>query len=486
MPNPKTRKILLFISFAVVLLVSVFISGKADPALTQDLGRHLKLGGIIWQTKTVPATNLFSYTSPSFPFINHHWLSEVIFYLTDALGASALILLKIAFISLALALAFYSAYRLAGLLPALVSFLFLAPLIIDRAEVRPEIIPFFLFALIFYLLFIGKNRKLIWLAPLIIAFWVNLHISFVFGLFLIGVYFLKKIIKALTAKPRQSIACPGLFLLANLGAALLNPNGLIGALYPFLVFRNYGYLIVENQSLFFLLPRIDNPFLVYFLILAPVVILALAAGFALQKRRARWELYLIAFTFLALSVYMVRHIPFFVLSAVPVLALALEELLKKLKFLSKPEFYFTALAAVLAAGLALAVMVASLWRFSLRLPDPYRAGVDFFISRQLPGQIFNNFDVGSYLDYRLYPSYRVFVDNRPEAYSEVFFELYRRLQDNPRLRKKIFSAFNINSVIFAYNDLTPWAQNFLYQITKDPEWEIRYLDPFLIILTRKS
>ena len=43
--------------------------------------QNLKLGKIIWETKTIPNTNLFSYTNPNFPFINHHWLSENIFYL---------------------------------------------------------------------------------------------------------------------------------------------------------------------------------------------------------------------------------------------------------------------------------------------------------------------------------------------------------------------------------------------------------------------
>src|SRR5579864_8396776 len=61
-------------------------------AITQDLGRHLLTGKIIVQTHHVPKANLFSYTYPAFPFINHHWLSEVVFFLlTQTLGLHGLL-----------------------------------------------------------------------------------------------------------------------------------------------------------------------------------------------------------------------------------------------------------------------------------------------------------------------------------------------------------------------------------------------------------
>ena len=34
-------------------------------SINQDIGRHLKLGQIIWETKSVPKTNLFSFTEPN-------------------------------------------------------------------------------------------------------------------------------------------------------------------------------------------------------------------------------------------------------------------------------------------------------------------------------------------------------------------------------------------------------------------------------------
>ena len=88
------RKSLIFLGLLLLLLFSLsFKTPKRE--WSQDLGRHLKMGEIIWQTKKIPKTNLFSYTHPYFPFLNHHWLGEVIFYLVFSFfGNQGLVLLK--------------------------------------------------------------------------------------------------------------------------------------------------------------------------------------------------------------------------------------------------------------------------------------------------------------------------------------------------------------------------------------------------------
>ena len=79
---------------------------KLDTDKTELGGKKSKLEGEIEElegeleelkskTHAIPSINLFSYTFPSFPFINHHWLSEVIFYLSFALHPYSLIILKV-------------------------------------------------------------------------------------------------------------------------------------------------------------------------------------------------------------------------------------------------------------------------------------------------------------------------------------------------------------------------------------------------------
>src|SRR5579872_5950256 len=76
-------------SFLVLLLF------ERDLAMVGDLGRHLKLGQIVLQCRCVPQTNLFSYTNPDFPIVNHEWLGEVFFYLVSVwFGVKGLLVFK--------------------------------------------------------------------------------------------------------------------------------------------------------------------------------------------------------------------------------------------------------------------------------------------------------------------------------------------------------------------------------------------------------
>jgi hypothetical protein len=60
------------------------------------------------------------------------------------------------------------------------------------------------------------------------------------------------------------------------------------------------------------------------------------------------------------------------------------------------------------------------------------ASGDFFRENHIAGPIFNDYDTGGYLIYKLSidgPNQRVFVDNRPEAYTREFFrDFYIRAQ----------------------------------------------------------
>src|SRR3990167_1168354 len=77
-------------------------------SINNDIGRHLKLGEIIWQSNSVPQTNFFSYTVPEFPFINHHWLSEVMMYGIFSLGGLKLLIIAKIFLVLG---AFYASWN---------------------------------------------------------------------------------------------------------------------------------------------------------------------------------------------------------------------------------------------------------------------------------------------------------------------------------------------------------------------------------------
>ena len=113
--------------------------------------------------------------------------------------------------------------------------------------------------------------------------------------------------------------------------------------------------------------------------------------------------------------------------------------------------------------------------------------LDYVLQNNLPQPIFNNFDIGSYIIYRGFPKYKVFVDGRPEAYPASFFQkVYIPMQENQERFAQIDKEINFKTIIFSHTDQTPWGKSFLFDIVKNPDWKIVYLDDFIIVLIKDN
>lgn len=470
---------------ALVVVFAVVLGFTTSADFAQDLGRHLKLGQIIMETGAVPATNLFSYTNPAFPFVNHHWFAEVAFFaLMNHFGPVSLIVLKTVLTAMAVLFVYKAAAKVSfPASAATVSFLVL-PLLAERLDIRPELFGYFLFAMSLYLLFFQDNAKRLFLIPLIMLLWVNLHITFVFGFALVGLWALSRIRR----HPRLVVSV----VLATLAASCLNPHGAGGVLYPFAIFGNYGYTIVENQNMFFLNGITFNPFIRYFFLMVPFLVLALVVLAA----KKRYMLALILLVFSLLPVWQIRHLPFFVLASIPPLACAYGLLGKWIMGRAGKRSAPVRLwgrAAVAGWGVLLIFLFAGsvpyrvfdrAKSFGYGYRESQKQATDFILSQRLPGRLFNNFDIGGYAIYRLYPAYPVYVDNRPEAYPASFFrDVYIKLQEDDGLRKKVFAREGIHTVLFSPTDATPWGASFLSHILADPEWKLVFVNDTSLVLT---
>ena len=85
--------------FHVLMVLLVVSSGiyffsfiTADP----DLWGHIKFGGDIWVSKSIPRVDIYSYTAYGKEWINHEWLSELLMYgVYNTFGSSGLLVCKL-------------------------------------------------------------------------------------------------------------------------------------------------------------------------------------------------------------------------------------------------------------------------------------------------------------------------------------------------------------------------------------------------------
>ena len=487
------------IIWTLLFTLLVVFSWHSLTSINQDIGRHLKLGEIIWQTKQVPTTNLFSYTEPDDPFINHHWLSEVWFYGLDQwVGLKGLIIFKVVVLVAVLGLLLYALSPLISS-PTLLFSTFLGIMLIrERTDVRPEIFSYLFLA--FFLCasyrfkYLSEKKWLYWL-PLVQLLWVNTHIYFILGAAILT--FL--LIDAFANHHRDRKLVFWVWL-ATLLINLVNPSGLAGALSPFTIFQHYGYSVAENQSIFFLLNYaggilVKNIYL--FLVSLPFL------GIALWRlSRSGWLKnlfnFILAGVFILLAMKMIRNFAIYGLALIPILALGFSKNLTNanrkaanLQLNAKPLYWFS---AIFLALLIYAVVTNSFYtwlpssqRFGLNVPAGADPAIEFIRANQLRGPLFNNFDVGSYLIWKLYPQEKVFVDGRPEAYSVDFFEkVYKPMQTDPAKWRELSEQYQINYVIFDHHDTTPWARSFLAQMGSNPNWPVIYLDDRSVIFLKNT
>src|SRR5581483_1861554 len=124
--------------FCLLLFIFICFGVNTFGFIDSDLGWHLQLGHYLL-LHGIPKTDPFSYTMPSYPFIDHEWLSNIIlFKLYNAIGLTGLSFLfcLLVLITLLLQLLFlkpskvlFSLLLLQGL--SLNSYMGIRPIVVD-------------------------------------------------------------------------------------------------------------------------------------------------------------------------------------------------------------------------------------------------------------------------------------------------------------------------------------------------------------------
>lgn len=489
----------------IMLFYALMLTFAIELPAAEDLGRHLKNGEMVLKGQfDVLYTNFYSYTMPDEPFVNHHWLAGVVYYIVHAAtGWIGLVIFKIMILLTMFWLLFMASLRKSNFwIVALISIPTLF-LLLERATLRPENFSYLFFAL--YLWMFGRyeeNRnikQLFWLIPAQI-FWVNTHIFFILGPALLGAFWLEQVIKKYRAKKNvwsDSDIRKLLMLCVLLGlACLINPNHIYGALYPLNIFTDYGMVVSENQPLKFFRSEYVAGNNISVLLFYPLLAI-LIVSFLWRNEKSSF----LHFIFSGATAYgatqMVRLVaPFgvFLLPAVsanlaslpPLLFQPISKIFKApLKVLVVLKWLF--IAGVFTLVVCKATGVGPYGPMSMGLSKRSEDAAMFYLRNGLSGPIFNDYDVGSYLDYYLFPKERVFQDNRPEAFSAHFFQqIYDRMLAEEDVWNEKLKEYGFNTIFLNLYDKHESLYGFILRRYNDPEWALVFADIYNIIFVRRT
>ena len=488
------------IAFAGILLFGL-LAMTARNATDPDLWWHLRTGQWIVETGHVPHSDPFSFTRTGHAWVSHEWLSEVVFYeLWKHGGDAALIVFSAITTTAGFMLLYLRCLSCGGKehwVAAATAFGALASA--PSWGVRPQMFTFILASLLLWLLEGGteggtekdRPRLLLWIPPLFLL-WLNLHAGFALGPALLFAYGVGLLLETAVGNTPWQEARPILLrvlllLLACLALVPLNPSGAELYRYPFDTLRSPGMrsFIGEWRS-----PNFHGWLYRPFLLVWLLVLTALASSRWRPKGRVIVPLLLTSFA----ALDAVRHIPIFVLVAMPVIAAALPVTrgdrgesphISKSARHGVPDFsrlrpLFNGLVVILIAVFALVK-----WVSLARNQDaceaeqfPQRA-VAFLRSGDYPRRIFVYYDWGGYAIWKLYPEYRVFVDGRADLYGDALLRQFRTAVQLRTGWRDVLDSWKVEAI------LVPPTCALAQALLLDSNWYAAFSDSKAIILLRR-
>ncbi len=174
--------------FAIVFIIS--LRSYTDP----DLWGHLRFGLDAIEQRRIVQVDPYSYLTEGYRWINHEWLMEVLMGIAWIIGRDiGLIMLRVLVYWLTVGLIFWRivASERVSFSPTLIVWLFTVSTTIGFSNtVRPQVFTFLLFACTLIIIQESERGKyrLLWLMPVIVALWVNLHGGFLAGCGVLGVW----------------------------------------------------------------------------------------------------------------------------------------------------------------------------------------------------------------------------------------------------------------------------------------------------------
>ena len=464
------------------LILSLFLSPFifywfSYPEVDPDLWGHLFFGREILEGGNLPSQNLYSYTAPEYPWINHEWLAEVVFYaLFRFLGSPGLILLKVAVGGgIIWILDRCIRKKVPSLLVRTLTLVWIMAILSPGFNIRPQLFTYLFFAVFVFLFYRydeGKKATLYW-APPLMALWVNLHGGFVAGLGAFGLFSFRTLWSGVRNRDMGPVVTQVFAPLIVSGIALLlNPYGL--ELLSFLA----GDLLLKRSITEWQPIRIlDLSFLELKLALIAVVLLALW-----KQAWHRWDFALaLLAAFFALRYQ--RHAPLFAIAAARPLAEALQEIYWRIEKKS--------IKRVIAFGLLTVAMYPLYGIGNIHLLHGFRLVVDpreyptqaadFLERNGVNGNLAVPFDWGEYLIWKLYPGVRVSIDGRyTTAYPmEVIQDSWQWMEGKKEWRRLLERYPTEIAMTKRYHPVTE-------HLRQDPAWVYIYSDPIAFIFVRKT
>jgi hypothetical protein len=466
-PRLRTEFFVLFAWTSLIVLVSL------RPSLPHDLWWHLRVGQWILEEGRVPTTNRFAWSIPvDAPYVYGAWLGDVLLYALHRLGGVELLVgVRNLLAGGLLALVALEArrrnhsWRFAGF-----AVLGAGVLMFNNLSLRPQMFAWVPFGLVLVLLgrYVDGRLGTGWLVGLLaglMAFWVNVHGSFVLGFALVGAYLAGELLAQWRGPgpPGAGARVRGLALaLGAMGlASLANPQG------PG-IYRYVGELLTDVPSQQLVVEwQPPTPHGTLNVVFFASVLVLLVVWAQLRQPPPLRDLLLVA-GFLWLAWRGMRYVLWYGVVAAPILVEGLTRL-RGPQTGPVPVGFVRKDWLLVCSALVLVVVLPWLGRGPAPVTDTPVAAAEY-LRDQPGGRLFNEMVYGSYLIWAL-PEARVFVDPRVDMYPLSIWEDYIAISQG-RDALALLDQYGADRVMLGRNTQARLAE----ALDRSGVWQREYAD----------
>ena len=471
-----------------IVFIAIFAMAVRMPADT-DTWWHLRSGQYIIENQEFFTDDPFTHTHPGQAWF-YPKLAQVVLYKIYVLGGWVALSLSLAVtVTVAFGLVWLvTPGNLYGRAFALILGAVTTSLI---WVARPQMVSFGLSALLLVLLerYKRTGSRWIFIFPLLTALWANMHGGYAIAFMLLAAYIVGEGVNRLTHHDEDPVLTwsqirnlLGIGLVGFLTVAL-NPYGWRMWTYPFLTV-NIGILreaIQEWNSPNFHAP-ITWPFVIMFLLTLTVM--------GRSKQRVDWSDLAVFSLWSAWSFFAVRNVGLYGLLTVPALARYGDAVVGD--YLPQPRRSRVGLSPLLVRvnWLVLSLMlILAGTQVSLTLSQITRqvegdhlpqAAVAYIATNQPAGPLFNSYNWGGYLLFKLWPDYPIYIDGRTDLYRDDFIRRYLNVSAAGEGWQKTLDEDHINLV------LVESLSGLDKSLKQEPTWSELYRDDLAVIFARKN
>jgi hypothetical protein len=421
-------------------------------------------------------TNLFSFVHPDYPQPYTSWLFDLGSYLLwtragpAALQAVQALLIAATLGAIALACRIRSSAA-AAITVCVFGWMILEP----RALPRPHVLSFFGVAVCVWLVERARQARSstpLWWVPVVIAVWSNVHVECVFGIALVGIFGACELLRPRDLTRQEALKALGIAAVALLATAC-NPYGF--GLLRYMVENSFVPQVLDIAEL--RPPYLPNYRAFFAWAIAVGVLLVIS-----WRTIGLFELAAIA-VFAALGFRYLRLTPLLFLVSAPLVARGIDDLRR---FRIDPRL--VAIAAIVTSFFLAREPLPSLVRAlqiggnALTPPAVFsEPAMRFAREHGLAGPAFTSMNLGGFVEWELYPSARVFLDSRLQAYPASHFRAVMAASRDPDAWAAVTAGVDWGVLSTPrVNDLSGVGK------FREPEWGTAYQDGVIQIVVRRS